>query len=60
MLTNPQDVRGKNGLELAQVLSAFDKWEMGDWLVEVQDIEGEQIDKHLYFVDIGGFSRSGR
>ena len=41
MLADPKYVRGKNGLQLCQIVSSLDKWEMSDGFIEIEDIECE-------------------
>lgn len=56
MFADSEDVRGENGLKFGEILSANFEREMGDGLVEIKDIEGEEIDVHLYFIESGCFA----
>lgn len=59
MFADSEDVRGENGLKFSEILSANFKREMGDGLVEIENIEGEEIDMHLYFIESSCFTRAG-
>ena len=58
MLTDSEDIGGKNRLQLGQVLSSLDEREMSDITVEVQKVKSEHIDKNLDLVDFRGLSGS--
>ena len=60
MLADPEDIRRKNGLKLCKILSSFSEIKVSYWLIEVQDIEGKEIDVNLDLIDGRCLPRSCR